>query len=77
MSWYHRCIAKFAAFPQITPINNTSVFGLIFLKFCVDCHQVGKVDRSYLTLELSLFRPMMPHYLVLDDLGELHIVSFV
>ena len=77
MSWYHRCIAKFAAFPQITPINNTSVFGLIFLKFCVDCHQVGKVDRSYLTLEFHPCRPVMRHYLVIYYLVEFHIVSFI
>ena len=62
------------------------MFGFIFLKCCVDGHQVLKgcvnvhqvvqVDRLSLTLELHLCRPFMPHYLILDALDLFHIVSF-
>ena len=36
-----------------------------------------KVDSSSLTIELCLCRLVMHHYIVLDDLGESHIVSFL
>ena len=53
------------------------MFGFIFRKCCVDVHEVGQVEMSSLTLELSPCRPLIPNYIVLDDLGEFHIVSFV
>ena len=53
------------------------MFGLVFLQYCVNGHQVGQVDSSSLTTEISLCRPLMPYYLVLDALGESHRVLLV
>ena len=47
------------------------------LQCCAGGNRVGKVDRSSLTLELRLCRPLINQNLVLYALGEFHIVSFV
>ena len=77
MSCHHRCIKKVAVVPISTLIKRSFHIWIYFLQFCVDCDQVEQVDRSSLMIKFILCRPVMYYYLVLDALGEIHIVSFV